>query len=320
MSPQRWLRLFAKPDLDTENFGNIDGFAQCEARVRMSYSRDGEQKIADAALVVRAIGWEADTLGLDLTAAGVETNARGFVGVDKFLQTSALHVFAAGDVTGKLMLVPQALQDGFVAGTNAVLGPLIPVIDQPAPIGSFTNPEYAQVGITESQARREYDVIVAIIHFDSTTRTIIDGRTGGFCKPSRTAVRKILGCHVVGDRAVEITQVAAVAMAAGMPVDDLDQFRSHFRPIQECLDVRRHKLHASLIWALERRKKGGKTPSLFMNLFDAKQNAHCGQSYEMSSFHSVAEGRQYKRVSEFKVLRSVLIRSRLLSISSFSSK
>jgi len=78
------------------------------------------------------------------------------------------------------------------------------------------------VGLTEARARANAEVVVAKIGFDSTTRTIIDGRTFGFCKlivDCKTA--QILGCHVVGERAVEITQVAAVCMAAQMRVDDV---------------------------------------------------------------------------------------------------
>src|SRR5213078_1661599 len=111
--------------------------------------------------------------GLNLAVAGVETERRGFVKVDEYLQTSTPHIFAAGDITGRLMLVPQALQDGFLAATNAVLGPSMKLADQVSPIGSFTDPEYAQVGLTETRAREAHDVLVATIKFDSTTRTII---------------------------------------------------------------------------------------------------------------------------------------------------
>ena len=55
-----------------------------------------------------------------------------------------------------------------------------PLEDQVSPIGSFTDPEYAQVGLTEAKAREAHNVVVAAIRFDSTTRTIIDGRTTGF--------------------------------------------------------------------------------------------------------------------------------------------
>ena len=166
----------------------------------------------------------ADTTGLGLSAAGVETDQRGFVRVNAYQQTSAAHVFAAGDITGQLMLVPQAVNAAFVAATNAVRGATLPLWKQVSPIGSFTDPEYAQVGLTETKAREKHDVATARVDFKSTTRTIIDGRTTGFCKliVDRTR-RKILGCHVVGERAVEITQLAAVAMAGNMRVDDLAQ-------------------------------------------------------------------------------------------------
>ena len=207
-----------------ENFGAIDSFETTLTGTRMYFSKDGKQESADATLVVTAIGWVADVEGLHLGNAGVETNARGYIQVDDFLATSAPHVFAAGDVTGRMMLVPQAIQDGFVAATNAYKGTRLTPSKQVVPVGSFTDPEYAQVGLTESKAREAHDIVTSSITFDSTARTIIDGRTNGFCKLiADRETRQILGCHVVGERAVEITQVAAVAMAANMCVDELAQ-------------------------------------------------------------------------------------------------
>lgn len=216
-------QAFRESGIDVrENFGVIESFERTPAGVEMFFRKDDQRESAAAALAVSAIGWVANTQGLDLAHAGVEKDSRGFIQVDQFLQTSAPNIFAAGDVTGRLLLVPQAIHDGFIAGTNAVRGPTMPLPAQVAPIGSFTDPEYAQVGLTEVKARELHDVVVASITFDSTTRTIIDGRTYGFCKlivERRT--RKILGCHVVGERAVELSQLAAVAMTAGMPVDAL---------------------------------------------------------------------------------------------------
>ncbi len=205
-----------------ENFGAIEYFEKTPGGVRMVFSKDGDRDSAEAALAVVAVGWVANTAGLRLAMAGVETDHQGFVRVDAYLRTSAPHIFAAGDITGRLLLVPQAIQDGFVAATNAVRGATMTLGDQVSPIGSFTDPEYAQVGLTEARARETNDVVTAVVRFDSTTRTIIDGRTFGFCKLiADRATSKILGCHVVGERAVEITQVAAIAIAAGMRVDDL---------------------------------------------------------------------------------------------------
>src|SRR6476619_355365 len=205
-----------------ENFGTIESFEKTTAGVRMIFSEDGNRDSAEATLAVVAVGWVANTAALSLATAGIETDHRGFVKVDEYLRTSTPHIFAAGDITGRQMLVPQAIQEGFVAATNAVRGPAMTIGDPVSPIGSFTDPEYAQVGLTEAKARKEHEVVVAVVHFDSTTRTIIDGRKVGFCKliVDRTTYR-MLGCHVVGERAVEITQVAAIAIAAKMRVDEL---------------------------------------------------------------------------------------------------
>jgi dihydrolipoamide dehydrogenase len=120
------------------------------------------------------------------------------------------------------MLVPEAIQDGFVAATNAVLGAKETRGNRVSPIGSFTDPEYAQVGLTEAQARETHEPLAVKIDFDSTTRTIIDGHQTGFCKLIvDRKTRRVLGCHVVGERAVEIAQVASIVIAAGMRVDDL---------------------------------------------------------------------------------------------------
>jgi dihydrolipoamide dehydrogenase len=57
----------------------------------------------------------------------------------------------------------------------------MPVGERVSPAGSFTDPEYAQVGPTEAKARATHDIVAAVVDFDSTTRTVIDGRKLGFC-------------------------------------------------------------------------------------------------------------------------------------------
>ena len=205
-----------------ENFGTIERFEKTSNGVRMIFTKNGERDNAEAAVVVVAVGWVADAAGLRLSNAGIALDSRGFVQVDDYLRTSSPHIFAAGDITGRLMLVPEAIQDGFVAATNAVLGMKETRQRTVSPIGSFTDPEYAQVGLTEAQARETHKALIVKINFDSTTRTIIDGRTSGFCKLIvDRETRGFLGCHVIGERAVEIAQIASIVIASGMCVDDL---------------------------------------------------------------------------------------------------
>jgi pyruvate/2-oxoglutarate dehydrogenase complex dihydrolipoamide dehydrogenase (E3) component len=205
-----------------DDAGAIERFEPCADGVRLIYSEQGAQRQLDATVVVVAIGWVAGTQGLQLEAAGVRTDARGFVAVDDQLRTSVPHIFAAGDITGRTMVVHEALRQAYLASTSAVLGQIDLLPPEVSPIGSFTDPEYASVGLTEAAAREAHDVVVATTPFGALARPTIDGRTIGFCKliVDRRGHR-ILGCHIVGERAVELAQVAAVAMSADMKVEQL---------------------------------------------------------------------------------------------------
>ena len=182
---------------------------------------------------------------MNLQLAGVETDERGYVRVNEFLQTSAPHIYAAGDIIGYPMLAPNAMQEGFFAAANAVAGPRFPAPRGPVPVGSFTDPEYASVGLTETQAYKEdRDYVVGVAPFDAQPRCIIDGRTRGFCKlVVDRDTRCILGAHVVGERAVETIQMAAVAIAADITADMLEQPRALVPHVRQRARARRGWSH-----------------------------------------------------------------------------
>ena len=205
-----------------ENAGTIDRLERGPAGVRLTYSHDDTPHHIDTAITVVAAGWVANTAGLNLDAAGVKTDPRGYVGVDAELRTNAPHIFAAGDATGHVMVVHEAIREGYLAATNAVIGATTALPADVSPIGSFTDPEYASVGLTETVARETREVLVATQRFDSLARPIIDGRPTGFCKLIiDRQLHTLLGCHIVGERAGELAQLAAIAMAAHMTVEQL---------------------------------------------------------------------------------------------------
>ena len=205
-----------------EDAGTIDRFERSPSGVRLIHSANGAENGIDATIAVVAVGWVAATAGLNLDRAGVQIDRRGYVEVDSQLRTTVPHIFAAGDVTGRAMVVHEAVREALVAATNAASGATSPLPKQVSPIGSFTDPEYASVGLTEAAAREGHDVVVANVQFDSLPRPIIDGRQTGFCKllVDRQS-HSILGCHIVGERAVELAQLAATAMAGQMSVEQL---------------------------------------------------------------------------------------------------
>jgi pyruvate/2-oxoglutarate dehydrogenase complex dihydrolipoamide dehydrogenase (E3) component len=221
----------------SENFGSIDSFEKTPAGVRMTFSKDGNRETAEATLAVVAVGWGADTDALKPGAAGIDLTQRGFLQVNEYLQTSAPHIFAAGDVTGRVMLASEAIRDGFIAATNAVHGAQIVVTDHLIPAGSFTDPEYASVGLTEQKARETHNVVTAVSQYSASVRAVIDGQSTGFCKLIvDLATAEIVGCHAVGEQATNVVQVASIALAAGMRrVDDLARAAVSFPTYAEIL-------------------------------------------------------------------------------------
>ena len=201
--------------------GGVEKIERRNGALKLSYSRGDEAHSFDAEAVVLAVGWPGNLGPLDLPAAGIDVE-RGYVRVDDALRTSAPHVFAAGDITGRAMLVQSATYEGALAAENAVLGEGRDYRHAIVPHGGFTDPEYGSVGLTEERARLEEDPMVAVVPYADLDRGVIDGRSEGACKliVSRSS-RRVLGAHIFGEQAVEVVQLAATAMAAGMRVEGL---------------------------------------------------------------------------------------------------
>ena len=173
-------------------------------------------------VVVQATGWPARLEGLGLDAAGVTHDRKG-VPVDEYLRTYVEHVFAIGDANQDSMLVQAAHREAEDAAVNAVLGPRRSRRHQLLPAGGFTDPDYADVGLTEAQAlERDPRCVVATVPFAAMERAVIDDRTRGFLKLVADRRREqLLGAHAVGESAVEVVQAVTTAMAAGVDVATL---------------------------------------------------------------------------------------------------
>lgn len=184
--------------------------------------RQGEDIIRlPAGAVILSTGWLGNVSGLNLAAAGVETDGR-YVRVDDSLRTSADHIFAAGDITGRMMLVQSASYEALLAAENAVLGGTRGETHSIVPHGGFTDPEYGSVGLTEARASQQEECVVACVPYSELDRAVIDDHPMGLCKliVSRQTHR-ILGAHVVGEQALEVIHLVAAGMLSGMWVEQL---------------------------------------------------------------------------------------------------
>jgi pyruvate/2-oxoglutarate dehydrogenase complex dihydrolipoamide dehydrogenase (E3) component len=200
----------------------IDSIESADGTQIFHYSKDGEAFALPVEAVMLSVGWIGNVDELNLEAAGVKVE-RGYILVDDFLVSSAPNIFAAGDITGRMMLVQSGSYEGRIAAENAVLGSGQPYKHLIVPHGGFTDPEYACVGLTEEHARQvEPDCAVAVVPFSEMDRAVIDDLTEGFCKIIVSQeTHRILGAAVVGEQAVEVVQLIAAGMASGMWIEQL---------------------------------------------------------------------------------------------------
>ncbi|MFO7927195.1 MAG: dihydrolipoyl dehydrogenase [Halobacteriota archaeon] len=167
----------------------------------------------DELLVAAGRTPNSDTLDLD--AAGVETDERGFVETDEYLRTTAESVWALGDIVGEHLLKHSANHEAKAVARNLFGSDLHPVDYTAMPFAVFASPEVAGVGAREAELRdagREY--ATRTYRYDQTARGDAM-KADGFLKAIIDLDGEILGCHIIGPEASNLIQEVVVAMTAG---------------------------------------------------------------------------------------------------------
>lgn len=206
---------------------------------------DGEEVRADKLLY--CVGREANLDKLGLQNAGLRANARGLLDVDgATFETAVRGVYAVGDVIGPPALAATAMEQGRRAVCHA-LGLPAPNALGAIPVGVYTIPELAMVGLSEEQARDHHGAIaVGRARFAEVARGQIAAVDDGLLKLVCDASgRQILGVHIVGDGAADLVHIGQVAMLAGWSPEAFVDNVFNFPTLAEAyriaaLDVRRH--------------------------------------------------------------------------------
>lgn len=176
---------------------------------------------ADRVLVATGRRPRSDGLGLD--SAGIRTGSRGYLVTDRRLRTSNPRVYAAGDITGAPAFTHIAAMHGSIAAGNALLGPLRTIDHDRMPWVTFTDPEIAHVGLTETQARdRQGDTVrVRSLPHERLDRAVTEDDTDGVTRVVLDAKGRVLGATIVAPRAGEMITELAVLVARRGRLRDL---------------------------------------------------------------------------------------------------
>jgi mercuric reductase len=214
--------------LELEGLRIVTGFQttsveKSDRRYLLHGTQDEDELTFEAEQLLVATGRRPNTAGLGLEQADVQLGARGEIVVDDQLRTDNPEVYAIGDVLGRDMFVYVAAYDGILAAENALTGAgRVYDADYIARI-TFTDPQIASAGLTETQAReRGHEVKVSTVAMEHVPRALAARDTRGLIKLVADAqTDRLLGAHILAPEAGEIIQTAVLAIRFGITVSEL---------------------------------------------------------------------------------------------------
>jgi dihydrolipoamide dehydrogenase len=193
-------------------------------KVTLEIEAGGAAQKLDVAVVLMAAGRAVNTEGIGLKECGIQLDERGFVKVDRNLQTTAPGYYAIGDVAGPPMLAHKGMREG-VYVTELLAGQKPhPIRYDNVPSVTYCHPEVASIGLTEDRCREQrLDYVPGRFPFSANGRARGTGETEGFVKILRDKkYGEILGAHIVGGHASEIIHELAVARENEYTVEEVE--------------------------------------------------------------------------------------------------
>ena len=223
-----------------------ESIAKENGQLKVTYKHDDQTDSLMTDAVFLMVGWPADLEGLNLEATDIKVDGP-YIEVDDYLQTNVEGVYVAGDANGVSMFVQSAAHQARVAAQNALSDTAEKYAPRAIATGSFTEPEYASVGMTQAQAIEAHECIVEIVDYAGLPRAVMDARTDGFCKIIIDKdTQELLGAHVLGSYSAEVIQVAATCLATKMKVNEIANLELAFPTFTEALGMAAQRICRNL--------------------------------------------------------------------------
>ncbi|MBO0601075.1 dihydrolipoyl dehydrogenase [Sporosarcina sp. E16_3] len=198
------------------------GVEETATGVTVTYEVGGEEKKVEADYVLVTVGRRPNTDEIGIEEMGIKFLERGLIEVDKQCRTSIPNIYAIGDIVPGLQLAHKASYEAKIAA-EAISGEKSEVDYLAIPAVCFTDPELAAVGLNEQQAKEEgYETVVGKFPFAANGRALALDASEGFVKlVSRKEDGLLLGAQIVGESASDMISELALAIEAGMTLEDI---------------------------------------------------------------------------------------------------
>jgi mercuric reductase len=195
-----------------------------DGSITVSAEINGKTKEYSAERLLLAVGTTPASANMGLEKAGVEVDAKGFIKVDAGMRTSAQGIWAAGDVTGGMMIATVGAREGIVAVDNMLKPDCACKMDYlSTPMAIFTDPELGMVGYSEDEARKAgFAVVTNILPAKDIPKAHVTGCTAGLIKMiADKESGRLLGVHLLCHRGAELINEAALAIRMRATINDM---------------------------------------------------------------------------------------------------
>ena len=207
-------KALKKQGVDVRTNAKVTGIERLSDKAVVSVDQGGESATIEAEKVLVAIGVQGNSDGIGLEKVGVRVE-RSFIPVDSHMRTNVPHIYAIGDVTGKLLLAHVAYAHGRIAAEVIAGAETVVVEDHRfVPRAVYSHPQVASLGLTEKQAREEYGdkIRVGTFPFQANGKALALNEREGFVKIiADSSSGEILGAHIVGPEAADLIPELALA-------------------------------------------------------------------------------------------------------------
>lgn len=250
---KRLKQSLSKRGISVETQAQVTSITECDADAyTVSYTRKGKEETVTAEKVLMAVGRRANVASLNLDDIGLEYTQRGIVTDERTMQTNIPHIYAVGDINGRMMLAHAATFQGIVA-LDHIMGVENQIDLSVMPAAVFTSPEAASVGLTEDECKdRGIPVKCLKSFFRANGKAVTMGETDGFCKVVVAAEPKegaqspyqpgrVLGCHLYGPHSSDIVQEACAMISRKAT---LEEFQSVIHTHPTLTEVLQSAIHS----------------------------------------------------------------------------
>jgi dihydrolipoamide dehydrogenase len=238
---KRLKQSLGKRGIEINTQSQVTGIEYDGTGYRVTYTRKGKEESVDADKVLMAVGRKANVASLNLADIGVEFTPRGIVVDEKTMQTNIPHIYAVGDINGKMMLAHAATFQGIVA-LDHMMGVDDNIDLNVMPAAVFTSPEAASVGMTEDECKdKGIPVRCLKSFFRANGKAVTMGETDGFCKIVVSAEDgTILGCHLFGPHASDVVHEMCALISRRTTLDEFKDIIHTHPTLTEVLQSAAH--------------------------------------------------------------------------------